>query len=127
MTRVINMKRQLLTGFFVLLSCLFACVASQQERYVAGVQTVDTFEQSADMAIEAQAHEIRNRFAMKSPPMKRVDIVIDAVAVASPVVRHESQKQDTKTETIYDFYARVAGGMPATTTFLRWFGGREEW
>lgn len=113
------MKRQLLTGFFVLLSCLFVCVASQQERYiVASVQTVDTFEQSTDMAIDAQAHEIRSRFDMKSTLMKRADAVMDAVAIVSPVVRHESQKQDTKTETIYDFYARVAGGMPATTYLL---------
>lgn len=113
------MKRQLLMGFFVLLSCLVVCFASQHERCVVTVQVVDTIEQSAELAIDEQAHEIRNRFFMKSPLMKRIDVAINEFETVSIVERFVINKEDTKKDVTYDFYAREAGGMPATTNFLQ--------
>lgn len=119
LSRVMKMRRQLLIGILLLLAYLLPCIGEYQQNQIILTQSVDAIEPSDCMAIEAEAYEIRNRFFVKSPLMKRIDTATDTAVIVSSVVRYESKKQDTKTETIYDFYAREAGGMPATTTFLR--------
>lgn len=101
----------------MLLACVLPCIADSDNGRIAPTQTFDAIEQ-ADLSIDEQAHEVRRVFA-KTQAMKKQESEVKIFAVVSPVAKHASHKEDTKTEATYDFYAREAGGMPATTNFLR--------